>query len=1120
MVGIGMRGLGLVLSGLVAGVLGSCPTWARDWSVGQTPPVIASEVVGGRSARTARFRLPGRPRAFAEVASGRPLHVRDAAGRWQPSRATFTARGGRWVADGHAQRVEIRPDGIAIGSPDGAAGVVFSTGESPAVAGVRARARSIGDALAWDWTLDATELKLASRPVRARRGLWTYGFPYATWGGLPPLALDDDGQLRSDTWLIGRPFVQGADGESYEVARWVVGGRPDALRLEVDDRVLPASAFPYVIDPPVSEAAAQAASVVWSPFTGTRVAWDDPQRALTNNNTKAKAVDLAAAPVERSTGLYIHDFGFALDAPAKIRGIEIALDRSVGGCGGCTVPADCVRAEHLYLTRDGAAVVGVDRADSVCWPANSNQIVTVGDADDLWGTSWTAAEINDPDFGLVLSAEGSAAHGGNHPDAEVDFVEITVWWEQPDLPPGQLYPTDDTFLRETMPHTAEGDETFTRIDEAGDNRVLVRFANADIAEQLAAGGGGLTSATLQLSVEFNAQNWGTARAIDLHRLTADWTQDQATWACGVDASPANQQADCSPQWGGGASVSTPTDTDSYDDATGNPPTGGWVSFDVTADVAHFLDHPSENFGWVIKKRDEVQVNGRVEYASLEGTAGLAPRLVLAGAPVTATPTATPAPPTATGTATPSPTPTSTATHSATPTDTATETRTATPTATPTDTPTTTPTLTPTATPIETATPDTVAPLITVLSPPQGLITNQPAQVLTGTLSEPATLTVNGNPVTVNPDLTFAHPVTLAAGFTTFAFTATDAANNVGTAARQLTLDTDPPSPPGALVVSDLVPGHGITVSGLPGTVAGGSTVRITNQRTGQSVQVVAAADGSFTAPALAALMDDELTVVVIDGAGNASASVAAIAGPPDPALIAPPVDRTVASTVADTTAFLYAGPDPVQVGVAPATIAAERAAVIRGQVTDRDGAPLRAVLISVLDHPEYGHTRTRADGSFDLAVNGGGTLTVDYEGIESLPAQRTVQVPWQGYAYAPDVALVSPDPIATVVTVGAGAPAQEVTGRAETDANGPRQPTLLIPAGTTAEFVTPGGPIPVTAPLTVRLTEYTVGPRGPEAMPGELPPTSAYTYAIEVSADELAGQPGAQTVAFSQPLPL
>ncbi len=324
----------VIVAVILAAVAAALPT-AGDTAAAAPPPLGASldatgdEVVSARSARTKRFRLAGAG-GFAEVASGRPLHYRDAAGRWRANRAGLAARGADWVAEARGQRIAVRADGIAVGD---LAGVLFGSDGRPQMLADRVRTRAFGDALVWEWTLDAAELKLASRPVRGRRGLWTYGFPFTTWGGLPPPALDAAGQLRSGSWAFGRPFVLGADGESYEVARWLLGPAAGALALQVDDRALPAAAFPYVIDPPLSDAAAQAASVAWIPFNGTRVAWDDPQRALTNNNAKAKAVDLAPAPSERTSGLYVHDFGFALAPQAKVLGISIAFDRSVGGCG-------------------------------------------------------------------------------------------------------------------------------------------------------------------------------------------------------------------------------------------------------------------------------------------------------------------------------------------------------------------------------------------------------------------------------------------------------------------------------------------------------------------------------------------------------------------------------------------------------------------------------------------------------------------------------------------------------------------------------------------------------------------------------------------------------------------
>ena len=105
---------------------------------------------------------------------------------------------------------------------------------------------------------------------------------------------------------------------------------------------------------------------------------------------------------------------------------------------------------------------------------------------------------------------------------------------------------------------------------------------------------------------------------------------------------------------------------------------------------------------------------------------------------------------------------------------------------------------------------------------------------------------------------------------------------------------------------------------------------------------------------------------------------------------------TEATTVAVSTAFLYTGPNPIQTGVAPDTISTKRVAVVRGRVRDAAGQPLPGVTITIQGHPEFGQTLSRADGVFDMAVNGGGLLSVNYTRDGYLPAQRQFQRPVAG----------------------------------------------------------------------------------------------------------------------------
>ena len=248
--------------------------------------------------------------------------------------------------------------------------------------------------------------------------------------------------------------------------------------------------------------------------------------------------------------------------------------------------------------------------------------------------------------------------------------------------------------------------------------------------------------------------------------------------------------------------------------------------------------------------------------------------------------------------------------------------------------------------------------------------------------------------------------------------------------------------------------------------------------------------------------------------------------PPDPSTVAPAVDPTIATTVYDATTFLYTGTDPIQtqiddptLSIDPTVIELQRVAILRGLVKQRDDTPLSGVQITILNHTEYGQTLTRSDGMFDLAVNGGGLLVVKYAKDGYLPAQRKITAPWQGYAYLPDVVLIPLGPIETIDTNNSAPLARTAQGNEESDAQGERTAVVIFPQGTTITVTRPDGTQAVVNAIDVSLTEYTVGGNGPVAMPAELPPNSAYTYAVELTAQEV-GIPGVVAATFSQPISL
>lgn len=256
-----------------------------------------------------------------------------------------------------------------------------------------------------------------------------------------------------------------------------------------------------------------------------------------------------------------------------------------------------------------------------------------------------------------------------------------------------------------------------------------------------------------------------------------------------------------------------------------------------------------------------------------------------------------------------------------------------------------------------------------------------------------------------------------------------------------------------------------------------------------------------------------------DAAGNWTAdgpTASATPVPPDPVLLAPALDTTVATTIGSATSFLYTGPNAIQTGVSPGTITATRAAVLRGLVRDRASQPLLGVKVSVLNHSEFGQTWSRADGKFDLAVNGGAMLTLKFERSDLLPVQRQVTPSWQDFTPIDDVVMIEYDQVVTLLSSGSAA-AQVARASVSADEIGSRQATMFIPPGTTATLVMPDNSTQSLSTFHFRATEYTVGADGPRAMPGPLPRTSVYTYALAFTVDEALAA-GADHVQFSQPV--
>jgi len=296
-----------------------------------------------------------------------------------------------------------------------------------------------------------------------------------------------------------------------------------------------------------------------------------------------------------------------------------------------------------------------------------------------------------------------------------------------------------------------------------------------------------------------------------------------------------------------------------------------------------------------------------------------------------------------------------------------------------------------------------------------------------------------------------------------------------------------------------------------------------------TTDVTAEVAWSSTVPSIASISAGGLAHALTPGATTITATLGTLSRsvtltvrnpeplPPDPATVASSIDRTIVAPLADEIRFLYSGPNAIQTGVGANAINDDRAAVIRGRLITPAGQPFGGVKVTTVNHPEYGQTLTRADGRFDYVINGGGALTLQFSRSGYITAQRLVATSWGDRPTLADVALVPYDAQVTAITFGS-ATNLVARGSAVTDQDGARRATVIIPAGTTAQLAMPDGSLQAAPALHLRATELTVGPSGPEAMPAPLPPSVAYTYCVDLAADE-AISAGASGVVFSRPVP-
>ncbi len=156
-------------------------------------------------------------------------------------------------------------------------------------------------------------------------------------------------------------------------------------------------------------------------LAGVGIAWSTPGNARVSDNV------YATVPLDdNQTSNYLQclNYGFAaIPAWAVINDISVNVERK-SSSAAATVPTDA----DVFLVKGG--VIGTtDRATSTLY-TTADVTEAHGVPPDLWGTSWTAADLKAGNFGVAFAARKPGSVGGSR-TVSVDFIQVVVDYSIP-----------------------------------------------------------------------------------------------------------------------------------------------------------------------------------------------------------------------------------------------------------------------------------------------------------------------------------------------------------------------------------------------------------------------------------------------------------------------------------------------------------------------------------------------------------------------------------------------------------------------------------------------------------------------------------------------------------------
>ncbi|MGC1631939.1 MAG: LamG-like jellyroll fold domain-containing protein, partial [Gelidibacter sp.] len=144
--------------------------------------------------------------------------------------------------------------------------------------------------------------------------------------------------------------------------------------------------------------------------------WSNPE-GITPSNTGSASVNLKD---RKSHILKGSNYEFAIPTGATIEGIQIDILRAASSNGAHTI-----KDEIVSLVKQGSSLNFDIELFDEHW-GNEAKTKTYGGSNELWGTTWTAEDINDLKFGAVYAVSSE-----KNLSAIIYNMKITVYFSEP-----------------------------------------------------------------------------------------------------------------------------------------------------------------------------------------------------------------------------------------------------------------------------------------------------------------------------------------------------------------------------------------------------------------------------------------------------------------------------------------------------------------------------------------------------------------------------------------------------------------------------------------------------------------------------------------------------------------